>query len=156
MWMPVERGSGGGGFDQGQQMARLDDGAFGESGGLGDDAFQLAEIVGPEALLELGQCGFIEQLGTLAGIGCDPVQQPLDEQGNVFDTLAQRRDKDFDGGETGVEVLAELPYGGEDAQVAIGGGDNPGVDAERPGAVEVAGAGLRREVAALLADADEA
>ena len=96
---------------------------LGESGGLRDDAFQLAEIVGPEALLELDQSGFVEQLGALAGLVCDPAQQPRGEDGNVLDALAQRRDENFDGGEAGVEVLAELPYGGQNAQVAIGGGE---------------------------------
>jgi hypothetical protein len=42
---------GGGGLDQRQQVARLDDGALGQCGGLRDDAFQLAQIVWPEALL---------------------------------------------------------------------------------------------------------
>jgi len=106
---------GGGGIDQGQQMTRLDAGSAGQSGGLGDDSFQIAEIIGPESFLELRQCGFVEQLGTLAGIGCDPVHKPVDEVWNVFDTLAKRRNEDFDRGKGGVKILPKLADGGENA-----------------------------------------
>ena len=129
---------GGGGFDQRQQVARLDDGALGERGGLRDDAFQLAQIVWPEALLQLGQGGLGEQLGGLAGLVGDPAQQPRGQDGNVLDALAQRRDEDFDRGEARVEVLAELADGGENAQVAIGGGENSGVNPCRLAAAELA------------------
>jgi hypothetical protein len=65
---------GGRGFDQREQMTRLYDGAFSESGCLGDDPLQLAEIVGPETLLELGQRVFIAEPVTLPRVDCYFVQ----------------------------------------------------------------------------------
>ena len=76
-------GAGVGGFDQSEQVARLNNSSLGESGGLGDDAFQFAEIVWPEALLELGQGGFGQQLWDLSSLAGDPVQQPRYEDGNL-------------------------------------------------------------------------
>lgn len=87
-------------FDQGEQMVRLDDSTLGQSGGLGDDTFHLAKIVGPESLLELGQSRFVEHLGGVAGAFSETTQEPCGEDGDVFDALAQRRNKDFDRGET--------------------------------------------------------
>ena len=113
-------GAGGGWFDQRKHVARLNDSALGERGGLGDNALQLTEIVWPEALLELDQGGLGEQLWGLARLVGDPAQKPGGEDGNVLDALTQRRDQDFYRGEAGVEVLAELADGGQNAQVSIG------------------------------------
>jgi hypothetical protein len=104
----------------------------------------------------LGQGGFGEQLGGLAGLVGDPAQQPRGEDGNVLAALAQRRDQDFDRGEACVEVLAELADGGQNAQVAISGGENPCVNPCRLVAAELASAGWLWDVAPLLAGADEA
>ena len=113
-------GAGVGGFDQREQVAWLNDGALSERGGLGDNALQFAEIVWPEALLELGQGGFGQQLWDLSSLAGNPVQQPRNKGGNVLDALAQRRDQNFNRGEAGVEVLAELADGGQNAEIAIG------------------------------------
>jgi hypothetical protein len=131
--LDLDRGCRGGGvvsgLCEGEKMAGFDEDVIGECGSLSEDAIKLTEIVGPEAPLELRECRLREHFRGLAGAVGETAQEPGREQGNVFKTLTQGRDKDFNDGKPGVEVLAELADGGEGAEIAVGGCEDSGVGA---------------------------
>src|ERR1043166_3365582 len=60
-----------------------------------------------------------------------PLQEVIDEQRNVFATVAERRDAELDDAQAIVEVLAKTSGFGRGLEVLVGGGDEPDVDTNR-------------------------
>ena len=132
-------------------MARLNEAAIGECGGMDEDAVEFAEVAGPRAILQLRQSCIGKHLGAVSDATGEAAQEPCGEDRNVFDALAQWRDDELDPGEEGIEIRAEVADCGEGAEVAVGGDQDACAGAAQAGAVR-----LRRWVAALGAAADEA
>ena len=105
---------------------------------------QLADVAGPGLAFEPGEgaAGDPEQRALVGRGGAG--EEVGGEQGDVAPPLGQRRQADGDQVEPVEEVLAEGAGGHGGAQVAVGGGDHPHVEAAgRAGPEDLEGAVLQ-------------
>ena len=99
-----------------------------------DHVLELADVARPRIVAERLEGVGLDALDQVAVGGGEARQEVLDQAGDVFLALAQRRHPEVDDVQAVVEVLAELALGDEVLQVAVGGGDDADVDAA-PGAL---------------------
>ena len=99
----------------------------GDAGG-GDDVLEFANISGP-GVLQKNRLRAASQAGNILSIRIVIfLQEELDEEGNVFQALGERRNADLNGAETVEKIFAETAGENFSAKIAIGGGDEPDVD----------------------------
>src|ERR1700722_18429693 len=111
----------------GQQIGS-DIGVRGENHGALDSVLKFTDVTGPRVGDERAQCfGAHATAGALVFVRIF-LQEVLHQHGNVFATLAERREIDADYIEAIEKVFAELAFAHELAQIDIGGGDDADID----------------------------
>ena len=70
---------------------------------------------------------FVQQLVVFAAV---LVEEVLDQRGNIFLAVAQRRQRQVDHVEAVVQILAEAPFLHQLLQIGVGGGHDAHVDAD--------------------------
>ncbi len=140
-----------------RQYGFCDDRLRYQSGEAADQVFEFAHVAGPAIGGEHGHGAGIDGFGGQA-LGLRLVQKMLREDGDVVGAFTQGRQADGDDVEAVEQVFAELAAADEGAQVAMGGGDDAGIGANRLAAADggefaflqhaqQAGLGLGRHVA---------
>ena len=124
-------GFGGVAVDQHGQMFALDALDLGvEDHDALDQVAQLADVAGPVVLLEGGEGVFVHFYAGTAVLLAELEEELLDQQGDVFLAVAQRRDEEGDDVEAVEEVFAEVAAGDLFLEVLVGSGDDADVDVD--------------------------
>ena len=105
-------------------ILRHDDGAL-------HAVLEFAHVAGPCMRHDGAQCGLREALDAALVLAPVELEEVLGEQAQVVAAFAQRWHLDHDHAEPVVEVLAEATVGDHRLEVAIGGGDDAGIDGAR-------------------------
>ncbi len=123
----------GGGFEPQRSRHRGGRDAAGgtQRAALLDHVHELAHVAGPVLLLQQ-----IERVGREAGDapvqpGGEDLQRMLRQHGDVFASLAQRRQVQGDDIEAVIQVVAKLAEGDGGVEIAVGGGDDAHVHIHR-------------------------
>ena len=86
------------------EVRGADDAVVGLKKSVFENAGELAYVAGPGVLEEAGKRAGSEDDGALLIAHADTVEEELGEGGDVFAALAQRRDREANGGEAKGEV----------------------------------------------------
>jgi hypothetical protein len=89
-----------------------------------DDALQLADVAGPVVGLKLREGAPIEGGSGMAAFSGAAAEHGGGDERDVFETRAERRDEDLDGGDEPVELAIEMACSGERAEIAAGREDH--------------------------------
>src|SRR5262245_4024299 len=104
--------------------------AAGEHHHAAHDVLQLADVAGPRVFGQVVE-GFRRQLLLLPVPGVETDQELRGQRQDLLPPLPQRRDAKIYDVDAVVEVLTELALGHRALEVAVRGGDDPGVDRDR-------------------------
>ena len=103
-------------------------GAVGEHPGVEEHVLELADVAGPGERAEALEGGAGDAAPIAVVAGGEDAEEVVDEHGQVVEALAERGDADLDDVEAVVEILAEEAGLDHGREIAVGGGDDPGVD----------------------------
>ena len=101
------------------EVGGTDDAVVGLKESIFENAGELAHVAGPSVLEEAGKGAGSEDDGALLIADADAVEEELGEGGDVFAALAQRRDRETNGGETKGEVGKKQSLTGHLAQRSL-------------------------------------
>src|SRR5439155_21529446 len=96
-----------------------------------DDVLQFANVIWPGIRSEKVQSFFIYSEESLSCFSCEMSDEGLDQQGNVFSSFPQRRNLNRKNVEAVKQIAAKCTSSDGSLQVAIGGGDDPYVSADK-------------------------
>ena len=99
---------------------------------------QLADVARPRVVAEDAHGGAGDLLGLAAVPRAGPLEEVLDEQGDVVAPLAERGHAEGDDVEAVVQVLAQLALGDQPVDVLVGGDHEPDVERDQRLAAEPA------------------
>jgi len=114
----------------------VEEGAVGLHGGAAEDVFEFADVAGPLVGAKDGGGGQRDAGEGLAVLRGELADEVRGERGEVVGAGAEGRDAEFDHADAVEEVLTELSGGGEGLEVAVGCGDDAGLDAARLGGAD--------------------
>src|SRR6266550_5225206 len=96
-----------------------------------DNVLQLADITGPGIRYKKIQRLLVNPADALSCFSSETIDEVLDQQGNVFSSFPQRRNLNRKNVEAVKQIAAKCTSSDGSLQVAIGGGDDPYVSADR-------------------------
>jgi hypothetical protein len=117
-----------GGFEA--EVGECEDGGFGEDHGTFEGVFELADISFPGGFDEAIDGGGFDAADAFAEFACEAIEEVGNEFGDVFGTIAEGWHFDVHDIEAVVEVGAELSGLDGGGEVAVGGGEDAGLDAD--------------------------
>src|SRR5882757_2916713 len=89
-----------------------------------DDVLQLANITWPGIRLKQAETLFAHRLKVFSSFPCITIDEVLDQQGNVFSSLPERRNLNRKNVEAVKQIAPKFTLNDGSLQVAIGGGDD--------------------------------
>ena len=113
-------------FRQGQ-VRSADDAVFGLEKGVLKDGGHFAHVARPGVLEKAGERAGSQKDRALLIAGADAVEEELDERGDVFTALAERRDEKANRSEAKGEVRKEQSLAGHEAERSLRGSNQNGV-----------------------------
>src|SRR5713101_2892212 len=92
-----------------------------------DDVLQFANITRPGVRLKQFEALLVHRLKALSCLPCEPINEVLNQQGNVFSSFVQRRHFNWKNVEPVKQVAPERARGDGSLQIAVSGCNHPDV-----------------------------
>ena len=119
-----------------RQMLHLDVASRTENKSVLDDVFQLPDIAGIAVLHQEGNHLRANPDDILLLLNAEGADKVIDQQGHVFEPLAEGREEDIDDIEPIEKIVAEAALQDQLLEITIGGGENPDIGLDRGIAAE--------------------
>jgi|GEM_PF-3705325 len=104
-----------------REIRECNDVTVGEHNSPFDDIFQFADITGPQVCLQCIEGGRFDLANLLAGFLCGAAEEVEHEFCKIFVAIAECRERERDNVESVEQVFAEIAFGDQLFQIAIGG-----------------------------------